>query len=239
MTRHGKSPSPSKGDAGSAGKWPCEHYVREFLRELGSDASKTWCEAAECMAGEVAQAMKQEREQNNRKIALEKLNDISRLSKLLIELTQRDDVRESLRVWAPPPDLHPDDLTGYHYIASLASRAKQAAEHITTASGGRMLRPINGSPKARQLCATMVREAWKVVHGKHPGEANAGAQNACEALWMAAGGADAGPDDAGGRWVRPLREAAEENAAALYAQMSAHACMSILQQETPKKSLFP
>ena len=171
--------------------------------------------------------------QNSRQTARKKLKEIKAISDRLIELTGQDDVSDTLDCFAPTSDRGPDDVTGYEYLVALAARADQAAKKITPGPGDRTLLSDLGFPSVKRLCATMVREAWTVVHGVHPGEGNPDAHAACEALWMAAGGADAGPDDAGGRWVRPLREAVRRNAGALDAHMSAAACLSTLQQETP------
>lgn len=203
-------------------------HLRAFLAVLGREDSEAWMRVAECMAVKVAHVIREERSQGYRKDARADFLRIAEIARELNELTGGEDIIEAFRVLAPAPLRGPDDATGYEYLANLAERAEQAAEHIPKRAGARPLTAVLGRPSARRLCAAMVRAAFITVRGKPPGEQNKPAGKACGHLWSAAGGARMSND----AWARHLRDMRSKfEAATVHARLAAADCMRPLQQE--------
>jgi hypothetical protein len=76
------------------------------------------------------------------------------------------------------------------------SSARAAIDNINSFSDHILnsLDPKGGRPEApgRVTCATIVIQAWAMVHGKPPGPNNAKAQEACDGYWRACGGSREG-----------------------------------------------
>lgn len=186
---------------------PAEPHRLKFLELLKIQGNQGWQDALECMISFVRQHRHEERKRSSRASAREKLQKVSDLCAELIKLADENEVFEALRTYAPAPTRGYDDVAGFEYLTGLAGRALQARGRITTGPGGHTLLADLGRPTAQLLCAMMVREAWKKRYGRAAGERNPHALGACEALWVAAGGAPTCTGDESDHWLAYLRNA--------------------------------
>jgi hypothetical protein len=83
--------------------------------------------------------------------------------------------------------------------------AATAAEKIPMGKGDKR---VVGDTSPEELCAFMVRQAWRVGRGREPGSQSIEVLAACEALWIAAGG-KASKDDDARKWRRHLEAASK------------------------------
>ena len=94
-------------------------------------------------------------------------------------------------VWVHDPERDGTDLTGltYRHVPLLGELAKAAAAAIPGGPGryGIVYNPDGMQPL--EVCALVVREAWRAVRGQPPGLRNPHAFKAAEILWQATGGA--------------------------------------------------
>jgi hypothetical protein len=98
-------------------------------------------------------------------------------------------IREFLDVSPHGPIDDPERLT--RALEDLQDRATQARTGLATKAGATRPGPGKARPEGmspRTLCAIMIWEAWKHLHGAAPGAKNRRAAKAAEAYWQAAGG---------------------------------------------------
>lgn len=81
--------------------------------------------------------------------------------------------------------------------------ASIAADKIPVGKGDRR---ADGDVSPEELCAFMVRQAWRVGRGEEPGSQSIDVLAACESLWIAAGG-KASKDADARKWRRHLEAA--------------------------------
>jgi hypothetical protein len=96
-----------------------------------------------------------------------------------------------------------DVITWHRVSADLRSLAKIAAEKIPTGKGHKR---ADGDVSPEELCADMVRQAWRVGRGEEPGSQSIDVLAACESLWRAGGG-KASKDADARKWRRHLEAA--------------------------------
>ncbi len=213
--------------------------IGEFMKAIGAPDVPQWRDAADCMAGHVACAAAENRTMTARRATRDLLAKIANQAKELAAHTGNEAVIEALRVFAPFDGRGPGDVEGYEYLTALVARCERAAASIREGQGADGLSSALGRPPPKLLCATMTRAAFKVVHGRSPGENLTAALEACSALWRAAGGEAMGneAENPGGAWIRHLRAArgkgaTDAQAAALVsARLTARDCLALLQQE--------
>ena len=207
-------------------------HLPRFLAAIRAPASDNWRLVAEAMSGAVALVMRDERHGEKRRDTRERLEEVAKLARGLVKLTDREEVQAALSILGGRRDGTPCDVTGYEYLVELAERSERAAKRITPGAGERRLDADLGRPTARRLCAAMVHGAMHLINGKAPGERNPEALVACAALWAAAGGDDSERADVEGAWVRHLRDVkAALDAATLSARLTAGDCLALLQQD--------
>jgi hypothetical protein len=119
------------------------------------------------------------------------LREVENASSLLTEALEPSWVREFLDA---QPDGPLGDFEGLRRaLDDLGYRARQAQRcpDLATASGATRPGPGKARPEGlspRTLCAIVISEAWKHVHGAYPSPKNRRAMDAAEAYWRAAGG---------------------------------------------------
>lgn len=144
-----------------------------------------------------------------------KLRDIESASLLIAEALASLD-REFLDALPSGPIAEPEQLT--FELEDLAFRARQAQDCLDLATASGVTRPGPGKARPegmspRTLCAIIVSEAWKHVHGVYPGPKSRRAAEAAEAYWRAAGGeARSGGEEPLAFWRHHLEKAASSTA---------------------------
>jgi hypothetical protein len=76
----------------------------------------------------------------------------------------------------------------YHGLGDLAERVKRSLSHLPKRKGRDKFFGGLGGASAQENCALMISILWEQIHFAPPANTKAEAQEACAALWKAAGG---------------------------------------------------
>jgi len=193
---------------------PMAPHFEKALASLRVVNSAIWRQTLEAMAGTIRHAsqrgrMPRQKEGGDTEFFFQRgytrvytkkeLKEAVRAAKYLIDLTDRDEIRDAISMFAPRTDYG----SLFEQLRNLASGAKGASAKIKSGGGRNLLRDDLGIPSPKLLCAACVREAMRASDGRYPSATNRRALEACRTLWLAAGGSDRSKEP-GGLWQRHL-----------------------------------